>query len=232
MPDLADHAVQNPTVIGLDRPLFAIDWSYTDRASKARWIAERHASILAGAVLDIGCDQRQLAGHLPPAARYTGVDLSPSADVQIDLDRQTLPFADRSFDTVIASDVLEHLEHLHRTFDEVCRVASRHVIVSLPNCVRTLVVDLPNGSGGRLKHYGLPIDPPTDRHRWFFGYEEAARFVIERGRRAGFAVVQMQPSDRGVPPWTNERGENALSDPNIWAGTLWAVLERVKEVRP
>lgn len=213
-------------MIGVDRPRFSIGWSYTDRTSKARWIAERHRSILGGSVLDIGCDQRQLAAHLPSSARYTGVDLSEAADVRLNLDQQTLPFDDRSFDTVIASDVLEHLEHLHRTFDEICRVSDRHVIVSLPNCVRTLVVDLPGGSGGRLKHYGLPIDPPADRHRWFFGYEEAARFVIERGRRAGFGVVQMQPSDRGVQPWRNEAGENTLTDPNIWAGTLWAVLER------
>lgn len=37
-----------------------------------------------------------------------------------------------------------------------------------------------------MKFYGLPLDPPDDRHRWFFGPEEALNFIIYRANKANF----------------------------------------------
>lgn len=44
-----------------------------------------------------------------------------------------LPYADASFDTVLCSEVLEHLEHPEEALAELTRVARRHCIISVPN---------------------------------------------------------------------------------------------------
>lgn len=207
------------------------DIRYTDRAGKARYIASKYASILGGDVLDVGCDERQLASHLPPGGRYIGVDINPRADIRLDLDRDPLPFPDASFDTVLCTDVLEHLEHCHSVFDELCRVSRSRVIVSLPNCVRSLVMGLFEGSQGRLKYYGLPLDVPKDRHRWFFGYEEAVAFVTARGQRNGFEVEHVEPEDVSCYYWLGRDGKDVLDHANITHGTMWAVLRRTRGPR-
>jgi hypothetical protein len=201
---------------------------YTDRPSKARYIAAKYAPILTTSLLDIGCDQRQLLSHLPPTIQYTGLDLAPPADVVLNLDLPgtKLPFPDQHFDTVLAADVLEHLERIHAVFDEMCRVAARHVIVSLPNPVHNFIDAITAGQGGRLKFYGLPVDPPKDRHRWFFGAEEAAQFLRERGRRHGFEVEQLDADSPGCPKWLSPQGTNYLASPNATQGTTWCVLRR------
>lgn len=201
--------------------------SYTDRPSKAAWIADKYRAILGGHVLDVGCDQKHLSEHLPPGARYLGVDMGPPADVVVNLDRQELPFGPGSFDTVLCADVLEHLDRLHDVFDRLCSIARGHVIIALPNPLRNLLLSLHEGTRGvGLKYYGLPLEPPPDRHRWFFGYEEAERFLRERGRRNGFSVEQVEPEERGVRAITNADGVNLIDSPNATFGTIWCVLKR------
>lgn len=208
---------------------------YTDRNTKAVYIARKYAPILTGSVLDVGCDQARLRTLVAQPARYTGVDIAlppqTGADLAVNLDRDDLPFAEKSFDTVICTDVLEHLERCHAIFDQLCRIAARHVIVSLPNPARHFAQALGLGTGGVLKYYGLPVDPPADRHRWFFGADDAKQFFTERGRRAGFAVEQMDAEEDmtaipSVEPWKNKHGRNVLESGNLTSGTMWCVLAR------
>lgn len=199
---------------------------YTDRLSKARYIAEKYSPILGGRVLDVGCDVRQLAGRLRAGAAYTGVDQNPAADVVLDLDSGVLPFDDRVFDTVVCADVLEHLERLHAVFDELCRVSADRVIVSLPNPYRAFVLAAVEGNLDPLKHYGLPLEPPRDRHRWFFGAEEAEAFIRHRAGRNGFEVEQLDVEDHGCPAWPDAGGVDRLACWNVRGGTTWAVLRR------
>jgi 2-polyprenyl-3-methyl-5-hydroxy-6-metoxy-1,4-benzoquinol methylase len=199
---------------------------YTDRLSKASYIADKYAAILTGSVLDVGCDRAPLRSLVANPSRYAGVDIRPDADIVADLDKQDLPLADRSFDTVVCTDVLEHLERCHAVFDELCRVSRSRVIVSLPNPLRNLLMAISEGSGGRLKYYGLPVDPPRDRHRWFFGFEEAAEFLRERGGRAGFLIEQLDSEEGGCPSWRGRGGDDLLGSRNVRAGTLWCVLAR------
>jgi hypothetical protein len=203
---------------------------YTDRRTKALYIADKYAPILIGSILDVGCDQAPLRKLVHQPFRYHGVDLFPGgADTIVDLDREPLPFPDQHFDTVLATDVLEHLERCHSVFDELCRVSRCHVIVSLPNPLHQLLrtlCDAPEG-GGRLKYYGLPAEAPADRHRWFFGHEEAVDFLSQRGRRSGFGVEQIDAEESPLPVWKNQAGENILDQSNIRGGTIWCVLRRV-----
>ncbi|MCC6660611.1 MAG: methyltransferase domain-containing protein [Phycisphaerales bacterium] len=216
----AVHARQNQQLI------YNTDLTYADRAQKAAYIADKYAALLRGSVLDVGCDRAPLRALVDTPRAYVGVDMHPDADISINLDAADLPLAARSFDTVVCTDVLEHLERCHAIFDELCRVARRHVIVSLPNPLRNLLVDLARGSDGRLKYYGLPVDPPPDRHRWFFGFEEAAQFLRVRGERAGFMVEQLDCEEGGCPPWRTGDGRNVLASANVRAGTLWCLLRR------
>lgn len=138
---------------------------------------------LAGDVLDVGADRGRLGRHV--GGRYVGVDASAGADVTVDLE-EGLPFEDRSFDTVVAFDVLEHLDRAHAVFDELCRVADRWVVVGLPNMYEWHF-RLRYARGLALSgKYGLPAAAPADRHRWLFGLREARGFCVERGRTQGF----------------------------------------------
>jgi SAM-dependent methyltransferase len=206
--------------------LYRSSLSYTDRRGKALYIADKYAALLIGSVLDVGCDAAPLRKLVHQPFRYVGVDVRPGADVVVDLDREPLPFDDRQFDTVVCTDVLEHLEWCHAAFEEVCRVARDRVIVSLPNPLLHLLWGIFNGSGGKLKHYGLPVARPEDRHRWLFGHDEAVEFMTGRGRSNGFEVEQIDAEEAETPAWRNAAGEDVLRHPNIGAGTIWCVLRR------
>ena len=199
---------------------------YADRASKARWIAQTFEPVLCGRVLDVGCDRGALGDHLGAATHYLGLDLSPSADVVLDLDLGDLPFEDRVFDCVVCTDVLEHLARPHEIFDELCRVSADAVVVSLPNCVRSLLFALLRGEGGQLKHYGLATQPPADRHKWFFGFDDAARFIHKRSADAGFTIEHLMPEDTDGPYWIGPGRKDLLDQPNTRFGTLWSVLRK------
>lgn len=206
---------------------YSTSLTYTDRASKACYIAAKYSSILQASVLDVGCDSAPLRRLVARPDLYRGVDLGPPADVVLNLDRDNLPFESESFFTVVCTDVLEHLERCHAVFDELCRVASHYVLVSLPNPLATLVKDIHEGGLGKIKYYGLPVDPPADRHRWFFGFEEAAAFLTTRGARQGFTVEQLDSEGRLSLYWrTGREQRDVLASPNIQAGTTWCVLRR------
>jgi len=215
-------------VLGAGAPAAHYDTTltYSDRATKALYIARKYAPILTTSVLDVGCDQKLLATHLPAGVRYVGVDLAPPADVCVNLDEQPLPFAARSFGTVVCTDVLEHLERIHSVFDQLCTIAASRVVLSLPNPARNFVFSLRAGTQGKQKFYGLPLDPPADRHRWFFDAEEARAFVGLRAQRNGFGVEHMHHEDSWVSTILSSKGEDLSASPALRDGTLWAVLRR------
>ena len=210
--------------------IYRTDLSYDEAASKARYLVDKYRPVLGGSVLDVGCGQRLVGEAVPRPDLYTGVDMNPPCDVVVDLERELLPFEDASFDAVLCCDVLEHLEAAHRIFDECCRVARSRVIISLPNPARDFLRLVFSGSGGKLKYYGFPGENPGNRHRWFFGFEEAAEFVRTRASRNGWVVEQLDSMHDGCCYWLNGRGEDVLDCPNLQRGQLWAILMRGEEV--
>lgn len=205
--------------------LYPDPFEFTDREGKARYIAAKYAPILKGNVLDVGCDRRQLKAALPATVRYTGVDIGGEPDVTLNLEKQDLPFADKAFDCVVACDVLEHLDRLHAVFDELLRVSASRVIVSLPNPARDFLDAVIAGKDG-LKYYGLPVDAPADRHKWFFTADEARRFLSLRGGRSGFDVEQFDAREYPLPMWSDRSGKDRLAAQGLRSGTLWCVLLR------
>jgi SAM-dependent methyltransferase len=76
-----------------------------------------HAS--GGLTLDLGAQNGPYAAHFP---RRVALDLNPAAHLHLRGDAHALPFADRVFDTVLCTEVLEHLTEPQRAIDEMYRV--------------------------------------------------------------------------------------------------------------
>ena len=100
----------------------------------------------ARSVLDAGCGEGFVTRYLAqqnPALRLTGMDLSKEA-IAYAQDHfghlahfrtgslYKLPFSDNSFDLVVCSEVLEHLDDTDRAVSELKRVARRHVLITVP----------------------------------------------------------------------------------------------------
>lgn len=160
-----------------------------DELAKFQGIAAAFPEIWTGRVLDVGCR----SGHLRRAlggqpVRYYGLDLRPPAEI-IGSVEGALPFGDGTFDVVVALDVLEHTDDIHGSLAEACRVARRHVVLTLPNAYEIRARWRFAGGRAPSGKYGLPAEPPADRHRWLFSLREARAFVRARAAQAHFALV-------------------------------------------
>jgi len=199
---------------------------YKNREERARWLAEKYSRYLSGSVLDVGCWNRDLKKYLTKS-EYIGIDIAGSPNLYVNLEKG-LPFKDNSFDCVVATDVLEHLENIHFVFAELIRVSKRYVIISLPNCwasfVRALMGSLFKSES--LKFYGLPIEKPNDRHRWFFNTDEAMSFVEHNAKRRGVKIKEMEVVFSNNRIQLLRRFMPRRIRMNIFAMALWVVLEK------
>lgn len=202
---------------------------FTERAVRARFIVQRFAPYLKGRVLDVGCDKAILKAMLADVD-YVGIDVGGTPDLVVDLERvEQLPFESGAFDVVVCADVLEHLTTLHHVFDDLLRVARSTVIVSLPNNWANARRPIQRGKG-HIGHYGLPVDPPIDRHKWFFSLEEAQAFLSGRAARNGAQVRNWLAVEK--PRLLVQRWIRRLAYPselpylNRYAHTLFAVLQK------
>ena len=97
---------------------------------KANWIAQQITKCLPMRVLDYGCGEGkhlQLIKYLQPNAACVGVDIQAlHSEKDFEFHRiepiGLLPFADCSFDVVISCDVLEHVQSIENSLNEIQRV--------------------------------------------------------------------------------------------------------------
>jgi len=215
---------------------FKTNFVYTDRQTKAHYVYLKYQPILVGNILDVGADQCYFKEHLGNKANYIGIGLSSDKlDLKINLEKQSFPYKDNSFDVVLCFDVLEHLDNIHEVFDELCRVARKYLIISLPNPWVSFMGML---KGGYYKHgefpmkfYNLPTNPPNDRHKWFYGVHEAEKFLKERGKMNGMKILQVDKENTNL----NFRKflyrmflklivHNDVDVDSLLVGSIWAVL--------
>lgn len=173
----------------------ALTPSYHDRDSRNLWAASLVRTLPGRTVLNIGGGgMRHLQNHLGKEWKVHEVDITGDCDTRLNLDSvDRLPFDDASFDTVCGFDVLEHLEHFHLIADEMFRVARSTVLWSLPNAATEMALIFkntrdfpdPNNNGVYSKYYGLPLQTPEDRHRWWLTFDDIVRFCLHFATRKG-----------------------------------------------
>ena len=176
---------------------------YHSRQSRNQFVATHFRDVLNGSVLNIGGGgSKHLLSYISPVT-YTEIDIAGSPDIVFNLDcGSQLPLDTNSYDCVVCTDVLEHLENFHFVFSELVRVSSSDVIISLPNLAnvfRSYISRskyLPNNNtppshyfGKYSKYYGLPLFKPEDRHRWIFSYSEASQFFKFHQSSYGYNLI-------------------------------------------
>jgi len=126
-------------------------------------------------ILDVGCsdnDLKKIVGN-----KVFGIDVSGTYDKRIDLDKDQLSnFSDNSYDFIVCTEVLEHIDNFYDVLDDLMRISKKYTLISLPNCINIWKIIKIITSSRTGKFYGLPKEKPEDRHRWFFSWKELDEF--------------------------------------------------------
>jgi SAM-dependent methyltransferase len=130
-----------------------------------------------GAVLDVGCGSKKLAGA-------TGLDISPDTDADVvhDLDVFPYPIEDESFDHVVMQDVIEHVAEPMRVVGELHRILRPGGTLQL-----------------RTPHFSsvLAYGDPTHRH---FYSTSAIRYLADPAF-AHYSVARFQIDEITLDLW-------------------------------
>jgi 2-polyprenyl-3-methyl-5-hydroxy-6-metoxy-1,4-benzoquinol methylase len=151
-------------------------------------------------LLDVGCGEGVLTHRWAQAleGRVVGIDLedpaiqtewekrrAPNLEYRV-MKAENLPFADREFELACAIEVLEHVPDPEHTVAEMARVASGHLLVSVPR--EPLWRALNMARGAYLRDLG---NTPGHLNHW------SKRGFIELLSRHGEVVEARTPF-----PWT------------------------------
>ena len=178
---------------------------YRNRRMRNEFIGRELKAYIGKSVLNVGgTGKRLLAEYLDNGVKYHEIDIVGEPDIILDLEKELpIPVENGSYSTVICTDVLEHLDNFHSVFDELLRIASQYIIISLPCAVpqsRDYIFNKLYRDGGgenrrkfgrNLKYYGLPFEKPSDRHKWFFSYGEAKEFVEYQSQKNNLQVIEI-----------------------------------------
>ncbi|MBL68076.1 MAG: hypothetical protein CMO74_09545 [Verrucomicrobiales bacterium] len=201
--------------------------AFETRRTRTEFIVERYGKFLKESVLDVGCYEAPLRSMLS-GVEYIGIDIAGEPDQVVDLESvEKLPFDEAQFQCVICIEVLEHLDALHRVFNELIRLSSRYIIVSLPNCWCSARRQIEKGNGS-ISHYGLPEQRPLDRHKWFINISQAKEFFTAKAT-GELALIDLCIVEKPRNPFLRFYRKLFFSPEcyaNRYAHTLFAVYEK------
>lgn len=181
---------------------------YSSREGRNKFASsfiQKHLSMPQNpSILNVGGGgKRHLSSSLPPRFSVFELDLGGDCDLIFDLDSgNPIPLEDSSFPLVCALDVLEHLESFHFITNELMRISSRFILISLPLPQSDLLNSLFNSSiplqsmayGVHSKYYGLPIESGVDRHRWHLTADDVIRYFVNLESLGNCKVKFIVPS--------------------------------------
>ena len=166
-----------------------------------RTLDELFEQVDPGSVLDVGCGEAILTHQWAtarPATRVVGFDLedpaiqaewekrsAPNLEYRV-MKAENLPFDDDAFDLAAAIEVLEHVPDPEHTVAEMARVASKHLLVSVPR--EPLWRALNMARGAYLRDFG---NTPGHVNHW------SKRSFVELLSRYGEVAETRSPF-----PWT------------------------------
>jgi len=134
----------------------------------------------SGSILDVGCGNISVGGHLYCDNRLRknydvfGIDLNPGIRQNVlQASGINIPFADRSIEYVVSFDVIEHVEDFSSIVKEILRVTKRRAIIVVPSTSKPIVRKFINifrrmlgGAGSKLGQFLL-----QGHYYEFFPYE-------------------------------------------------------------
>ncbi len=106
-------------------------------------------------ILDLGCGNAKEEGAL-------GIDYraQPGVDIVYDLDNYPWPLESDSFDLVVCKHIIEHLNNVVRTMEEIHRILKKGGIVKI-----------------YTPHFSNVMSFKDPTHRWHFTFESFDYFV-------------------------------------------------------
>jgi len=123
-------------------------------AAVAEWLHD-HASFVCGRMLDCGCGNAPYAGWYEPLVQRS-VKFDAAAGPHLDVVgfADVLPFASDTFDSILCTEVLEHVTDAERAASELFRVLrpGGHLLATVPYLYPTH--EAPHDFR-RLTHFGL-----------------------------------------------------------------------------
>ncbi len=165
-----------------------------------RTLDELFTQAAPGSLLDVGCGEGVLVEKWARriSGRVVGIDLDdpqlhaewakrqvPNLEYRV-MKAENLPFADAEFDVATAIEVLEHVPDPQHTVAEMARVASKHLLVSVPR--EPLWRGLNMARGAYLKDLG---NTPGHLNHW------SKRAFVSLLSKHGTVVEARSPF-----PWT------------------------------
>ena len=109
--------------------------NYSNRKQRCQFVARSFKDYIGSSVANIGGGGlKYLRSFLDDDIAYLEVDINGEPDLLANLETDLpLPIENNSWQTVVCTDVLEHLDNFHDVFDELVRISSQYLILSLPN---------------------------------------------------------------------------------------------------
>lgn len=131
------------------------------------------ADVVGASVCDVGCGTGYLIQAIKQARsgstqRFVGVDFVKPAVGQEGIEFteapiESLPFADKEFDTVVCTHVIEHILDYQRAIAELRRIARRRLIVVVPREREAIYTFNPHFNFFPYKHSFLRAMIPLPR---------------------------------------------------------------------
>lgn len=203
---------------------------------RVQWRGDEH-------VLDLGCGSGRYVSALHkrvPSVTYFGLDLSSGMLARhsqpgrlAQADAQSLPFADHSFDVVMANHMLYHVPDINRAIGEIRRVLKPDgTVVAATNSTNSMpqFYELYKRAIMVLTAPGKQISVPLPASH-AFSVESGTRHLA----RQFFAVVRYDLPGTFVfhelePVMTYLESSRSLSEPQLPSGVAWeAVMLIVQE---